>query len=435
MDIHGIIIEIVEMMRSWDFYDDDDILNRFYGLLYDNGTQNAWFDYVTKMYNVLSQYDNFKEGFLTWEDFWNVLGICDDLEDNRRLEHARRIGYGEWVKKRYTLDTYNEKYGTNYNSYNQIMIPRRDEPSMYAMYEYYDDFLVTLLTGSQRRFPNLSMEVRVDWDVTYNKNGEIEYYKHMDTFTCGESDFTATMYGIPMGFDNIGEKVSYEAGIEKTKYILSQLQQQNEGKPIYVEQFIFADNTPAFKNTNAQIKEEELDDYLENISNVLLNYTSGYGIWTYKNYRANMIYNSQFALKSEGWEYKGNVQFPIVENSIVCKLGENSEIFQKVSDARNHFDSNIYQLAISIKDVIQEGELKVTVGSTTQIFNIQEKEILELTVDKNESFDLKIETLNSSICIDDIRLYSQIQEGFLYDENANELPCAKSIRILNSQLE
>ena len=214
---------------------------------------------------------------------------------------------------------------------------------------------------------------------------------------------------------------------------MGQLQQQNENKAIYVEQFIFADNTPAFKN-NAQIKADEVDDYLESVSDILLNYTSGYGIWTYKNYRSNMIYNSQFALNDNGWKCEGDVQFTNYKGSMVCMLGANSAIFQEIPYIRNHFDSDEYKVSICVKDVMESGVMRITVGTFSQTVRIENDGMIELDINKSESFDLRIESLEGSFLIDNIKLYSQVQEGFLYDENGNELSCINSIRMLNTKL-
>lgn len=426
----------VRIGYTWDYYNDanENIVDRFCRLLYDDQAKNAWFDYVSKMYSELSQYNNFAEGFLTWEDFWNNLGICDDLEESNRVERARQIGYGKWVEQVYGLELYNTQYGTEYSSYDQIAVPHRDEPAMYAMFEYYDNFLISLLSESQKRFPNLSMEVRLDYDVTYNKEGEIEYYKHTDTFSCADSDFTATMYGIPMGFENVGEKVSSQEGLIKTEYILSQLQQQNDNKAIYVEQFIFADNTPAYRN-NAQIKDNEISGYLESVSDILLKYTAGYGIWTYRNYQANMIYNPQFALTEEGWKCEGDVQFVEYDDSMACMLDSSSAIFQEIPSIRNHFDSEKYKMSLCVKDITQTGTLRITLGDQGQTVDVTEEGMIELSIDKNSSFDLKIESLEGRFLIDDIKLFSQVQEGFLYSEKGDELSCIESIRLLNAQLD
>lgn len=425
----------VRIGYTWDFYNDAEanIVDQFASLLSDKQTQDAWFDYVERMYSVLCQYENFKGGFLTWEDQWNTLGMCDEIDLNSRLQHAKDTGYQVWVQEHYGLDLYNEEYGTDYKSYEEIALPTREEPAMYAMFDFYDYFLNTLLSQSQEYFPNLSMEVRIDWDVTYDKNGEMKYYEHESTYSCQNSDFISLMYGIPMGYENVGERVSYSDALEKTEYILSQLDSKSNGKGIYVEQFIFADNTPAFAN-NAQIKSDEIDDYLLNVSDVLQTYSEGYGIWTYRNYCANMLYNSQFALEESGWETEGDVVFGAYGESNACTISKGGKLEQQIPEIRNHFDSETYQFIYDVLDVKDTAKVAVSMGSEAQVVEVSRKGTIALSFNKNEAFDIKIFVLEGQITIDNIKLYSQVQEGFLYDEKGNELSCIESLRALNKEL-
>ncbi len=84
---------------TWDYEQDvsGNVLNRYYGLLTDQSTRDAWIAYVQKMYETLSGYECFREGFLTWEDFWPLLNICDDIlcriGEKKRNELDFRIGY------------------------------------------------------------------------------------------------------------------------------------------------------------------------------------------------------------------------------------------------------------------------------------------------------------------------------------------------------
>lgn len=421
---------------TWDFYDDvnENIVDRYCQLLGDETVQEAWYAYVEKMYDTLSQYSCFRQGFLTWEDFWNTLGVCDEILEINRRNKAEFIGYQAWVRTNYSLAEYNENFGTEYRAYDEVPVPKRNEPAMRAMYEFYDDFLNTILKNSQVEFPNLSMEVRMDWDVVYTKDGETDYYKHTGTFACADSSYTATMYGIPMGFKNVGERVSYEEALEKTEYILQQLKLQNDDKSVYVEQFIFADNTPKFKD-NAQIKEEELNLYLENVAPVLLNNTEGYGIWTYRNYCANMIYNSQFALSEKGWECSDGVKFLDVNDSNACVLEEGQKIAQRISNVRNHFDADYYTVEFEVLDVAKAGELYIKMGNNLQKLYISEPEKVSVDIKKGLSFDIEIASDDCTVVIDNLKMYSQIQQGYLYDENNKELECISGIRKLNEMLQ
>lgn len=421
---------------TWDFYNDktENIIDRYCRILGEEEVRNAWFSYVEKMYETLSAYPCFREGFLTWEDFWGTLGVCDEIFEMTRREKASYIGYQEWVKEEYTLTEYNTEFGTSYKSYESIPVPRRDEAAMYAMYAFYDNFLNGLLAESQEYFPDLSMEVRLDWDVVYTKDGNKDYYKHTNTFTCGQSYYTATMYGIPMGFTNTGEQVSYDVAMEKTEYMLKLLKSQNENKPVYVEQFLFADNTPAFVN-NARIKEEELNTYLENIAPVLLENSEGYGIWTYRNYCANMLYNPQFALEGMGWETNGTVSFEAKNDSMTCFIEQGGAINQSVAKIRNHFALDTYYVTFDIAEVIQEGKVTVSLGEKKQTVEVnKDTETICLNFPVGISFDFEIASKDCALKIDNVKLYSQVQQGFLYDENNNESMCIEGIRTLNSQL-
>lgn len=420
---------------TWDFYEDEeeDIVNRFCELMGDQKTQDAWYDYVGEMYSSLEKYDNFKGAFITWEDFWNTLGICDEEAETARIEKAVFVGYQEYVRDNYSLEDYNKEYGTKYTSYEAIPVPMRTEPAMTVMYQFYDAFLNSLLAKSQEYFPNLSMEVRMDWDTVYNTDGTTGYYNHSGTYTCVNADFTSTMYGIPMGFENHGERVTYTEAMEKTQYILQELKKQNEQKPVYIEQFIFADNTPDFKN-NAQIKESDMNLYLENVADILLENSEGYGIWTYRNYRGNMIYNPQFALEGTGWETSGEVAYTEENGSAVCTMQSGGKITQAIPEVRNHFDSDAYTFSLDVVDVSKEGSLKLKVGNYSKTVSVSESGEVEIEVPKNDSFDLEIEATDCAVEIDNIRLYSQVQEGYLYDENNNELQCIEGIRALNARL-
>ena len=419
---------------TWDFYNDEkeNIVDRYFRLLGDANALSGWDAYVEKMYSTLSSYECFAGAFLTWEDFWNSLGICDSIDPNDHMNKSAYIGYGQWVSEHYSLDAYNAQFQTTYATYDEIPIPFRSEPAMWAMYEFFDDFLLGILTRSQQHFPNISMEVRMDWDLVFDKIGSPIYYKHDRLYTCADSDFTTTMYGIPMGFENTGERVSYSEALEKTKYILEKFQSENGGKPVYIDQFIFADNTPAFSN-NAQIREEELEDYLLNIAGILRNHSDGYGIWTYRNYCANMIYNPQFVLNGDGWNSQ-NTDFTEINGSMCSHIMQAGVLEQKVPDIRNHFVADKYVFELDVVKLNTPGTLEIQVGNTVSELPLNETGKVQLTVNNPLYFDIKIKSIDADVCIDNLKLYSQIQQGYLYDENMTELECIDEIRILNNML-
>ncbi len=419
---------------TWDFYRDknENIIDRFFNLLGDEDTLAAWDAYIQKMYQALSVYDCFAEAFLTWEDLWGPTAICDVKELSDRAAKAQFINFGEWVSRHYTLDEYNRNYQTNYTSFDQIPIPHRSEPALWAMFEFYDEFLLDILKRSQQYFPNLSMEVRMDWDLVTDAQGNFTYYKHSGLYSCADSDFTTTMYGIPMGFENVGEVVTYEEALAQTKYTLENFRSEIGGKAVYIDQFIFADNTPAFSN-NARIKEEELGDYLLNVAEILRSNSDGYGIWTYRDYCSNMLYNPQFALADEGWEAQDAAFFQ-QDGSMVCRIAPNGYLRQAIPDIRDHFSADKYICEFDVVELTTPGTVEIWVGETLLQADVTRSGKVQLTLEHPGYFGFEFSSIDAELTIDNLKLYSQIQQGYLYDVNFDELEYIDEIRALNSML-
>lgn len=422
---------------TWDFYNDtnESVSERYLNILRSRETHDAWIDYAERMYIFLSSYINFKGAFLTWEDFWICLAICDNEDESKRINYAIDIGYQAWIENNFTIDEYNDIYSTTYQSYSQIPVPRRSDYEMGAFYSFYDEYLNTLLRETQEVFPNISMEVRMDADLINGNDGYRTFYEHTATYKCQNSDYTATMYGIPMGFENKGERVSYDEALQHTEYILKNLLNENDGKPIYVEQFLFMDNTPQF-SYNAQVKEEEIGLYLEEVAPILYENTRGYGIWTYRDYLSNMLYNSQFALTDAGWILEGEIEFinSQVTDSYVCHLTNGSSIEQAIPFVRNHFDAEQYNLLFDVVECEKSGKIIVEFGNESKTIDIDDKGEYSVIFNKNDSFDLKIYSLDGDYCIDNICLYSFVQNGHLYNEKNEEMEYITNIRVLNNKL-
>lgn len=67
-----------------------------------------------------------------------------------------------------------------------------------------------------------------------------------------------------------------------------------------MEQLLYMDSTEAF-SYNTQIEENQVADYVQNLAPILKDTTCGYGLWVYRNYVNDCVYNGQFALGTTGW--------------------------------------------------------------------------------------------------------------------------------------
>jgi hypothetical protein len=424
----------------WDFVNDadEDIHERIIRLFHDHGTRNAWREYLRALYQHLSRHACFAGGFLTWEDYMPpFLGFSDAPSLQDRIDAAKRMGFQEHVRSQYALTDYNKAFNLQYSSYENIPYPRRSEPAMRAMYDFFDRSLNRLLADGQTVFPNLSMEVRLDGDPLFDAKGNPNgYYKHEATFPCQQSDYTAAMYGIPMDFVNNGERVKAKEALRHTADILRFLARHNDGKPVYIEQFLYYDNTPKFEH-NARLEDGEIGTYLLTCPDVLRKYSAGYGVWTYRDYYDNRLYNNGFFLRERGWETEGNVAFEKTGDSTVCRLTAPALLRQQIPDVRDKQDEPELTVSFEVTECAESNTITVIMGPQRQkvtvdhpgvyrtVFSRQGKEKIRL-------FALEVE--NGTLTVDNLRLYSHIQNGLLYDPDNRPLEQRDNLRKMNELL-
>ena len=103
------------------------------------------------------------------------------------------------AEKTLFLKQVNEYYQPKevFTSYDNIYIPARKDYAFKLFYDFYDDFLNDLLEDTQKVFPGLSMEVRLDVDPVSAQDGNGETgASHYGTFQCGNAEYTSLMYSV-----------------------------------------------------------------------------------------------------------------------------------------------------------------------------------------------------------------------------------------------
>ena len=82
--------------------------------------------------------------------------------------------------------------------------------------------------------------------------------------------------------------------------------------------------------------EEEVDDYVRGLAPVLQKNTMGYGLWVYRNYVNNCVYNGQFGLDFTGWSYGSNDRVLEIEGDHKAVLAKDGMISQKITGRLNY---------------------------------------------------------------------------------------------------
>ena len=421
---------------TWDYYEADSVLPRYYKLMGDRTYEDAWLSYLEQIYQIGSDYECFLGGFLCWEDFWNYTYTAKALgAEKLGAEEAEFIGYHRYLKEQYTLEQVNEWYGENFTDYSQVWFPSEESPALKLFFGFYDDYLNRLLAKSQQVFPNLSMEVRLDADLAADKAGDFYYYSHEATYGCQDSDYTAVMYGIPMGFANQGERVGYEEAMAMTETILNGLLEKNQGKDVYIDQFLYADNTPGYES-NAQIVEEQIGDYLEHVHRILEEKTMGYGVWTYQDYGVDLLYNPQFALGFAGWETEGEAEAVRENDSMQARLEAGALLRQNIPPGRKTDTGEDRIYVTGQYSCESETILTVTLGQAeSAVVSCKPGQNVSWQLDfpNTKDYTLTIQS-GGTVYIDNLKVYAHVQNGMLYDLNGQEGDCIKSLRKLNREL-
>lgn len=421
---------------TWDYYEMDSVLSRYYNLMGDEAYEEAWLSYLRQVYQISSSYGCFLGGFLCWEDFWNYTYTAKALgAEKLGVKEAEFIGYHRYLKERYPLEQVNEWYGENFTDYSKIWFPSGENPALKLFFDFFDDYLNRLLAKSQQAFPNLSMEVRLDADLVVDQDGNSYYYSHEATYGCQNSDYTSVMYGIPMGFANQGERVSYEEAMAMTETILNGLLEKNQGKDVYIDQFLYADNTPGYEN-NAQIREDQLGDYLEHVGRILKEKTMGYGVWTYQDYGVDLLYNPQFALGLAGWETEGEVAAVKENGSTQVRLENGALLRQNIPPGRKTDTGEERIYVTGQYSCESETTLTVTLGRDEPVtVSCKPGENVSWRLDfaNTKDYTLTIQS-DGTVYIDNLKVYAHVQNGMLYGLDGREGDCIKSLRKLNREL-
>lgn len=429
---HGLMVEL-RVGYVWDYYNDDVVTGRFRDLLKDPSTRAAWLAYAKQIYRTASAHSNFYGGFMTWEDFWNYVEDAANLGKGANSRNAaKECGYQTWLKKHYSLKQVNEYYqpAEKFTSYDNVYIPARKEYAYKLFYEFYDDFLNDLLEDTQKVFPNLSMEVRLDVDPVdaQDGNGQVGA-SHYGTFPCADAGYTSLMYSVSMGH-GFGDVLSTQEAIKTMNEQLSLVRANNGGKPVFIDQLLYMDATEGFEQ-NARLAESHRGAFLTGIPDTLRAHTNGYAVWTYRNYTNNPVYNHQFALGTRGWNVtNGSVMERNGSSQLLLQSG--GSLAQKVGHrigGRTTHDGHVRFTADSDEPAV----LTVKLGSMSQTVEVNGPKQYDLNLGRKGFYEVSFET-DGDVYLDNIHVYNFVQDGQLRDIDGNELSCMGAMRTLNASM-
>ncbi len=441
---------------TWDYYGPSELPSRFWGVTQKGSEYRAmWLRYSQAIYQAAASHGNFHSGFITWEDFWDyVHNMGRALSKEERVEMAQACGYTEYLRNHYSLEAVNAAYfdgvaavegdreehengdangvsavfDQRFTSYEEIGIPERKSPAAALFFEYYDQFLNEFLTETQTVFPGISMEVRADGDPVYAPEG-MYYYSHSATYPCHGAEYSALMYSVSMGQRNEYDRIGAAAALAATDNSLTALATLS-GKKLYAEQLLYMDTTAEFSH-NTQVLEEEVDDYVRGLAPALQKSTMGYGLWVYRNYVNNCVYNGQFGLDLTGWGYGSKTRVQEIDGDYKAVLAKDDVISQRITGRLGY--SEDVQVEFWAEPTAGSTTLEVSLGKETKRVTLSKAGTYVMSFPWSSDYDLRIRT-DRGVKLDDIKVYTYEQYGRIYGMRGEEQDLADDFRVLNSQL-
>jgi len=415
----------------WDYMPNEQYptTERFFKLYNNKEAINSWSDYLKKINEKTKNCSD--TSFISWEDYW---GIIDNIKNKKDKKESallsKEIGLSDWIatnKKEYAKSHENEL--TSFGAY---PAPDSDTEDFSLVYEWFDYFIMDkLMPIMKSNFKSASLEARVDDDPIFNGKKIVNWYSHKKTYSIDSSKYLFSYWSPAQGAENNGEKVSSSQAIGTFDFMSKKINESTKNKVI-IGQFLFVDNTPSASN-NAVIKNDEIPKFLQEMSSQLKDNSSGYALWTYRDYRANLIYNSNFSLGCDGWFCK-DITYGNKKINKSIEISQDSYIEQNIPPERNHFGyaGGITRLDL---DLSGYGDLLISVGDNKTIAYVKGDKKIELSFPPIKGGDtFSIRGLSGKVILKNVNLYNFEQESGVRLNNNQGSIFLNSFREINSQM-
>jgi len=320
-------------------------------LLTDPDTQKVWLHYLARVFEICHGYRSFRYGFLSWEEFWSGFARWQLYPLEFRTKLAQDTGFSAFLADRGITDI--------------LAIPRLDEPEYEHFHAFINHRVAQMYAMAETVFPRLCMEIRVDKDKLVGSSNEVQWLSN-DAYL--DLEKTRLTYWAPfMGAANEGEKLPAERAIELLAHMLDEVTEQGEKVNHVIDQFNFVDKAPKFRGIHAEIETEQVPAFLEAAAPLLAQKSTGYGVWAYRDYRQNLLYNARFLMGMRGWHHSSGPCKILRKGGI--RLGSSATLRQvlpaRVAGLQNAVPFDQFTLRVDVSRALSpEHRLSVKINST-----------------------------------------------------------------------
>jgi hypothetical protein len=321
---------------------------------------------------------------------------------------SRRLGFDTWVRK-----NADRKFLEKHSQFEKRMgvypVPDRKDPDFQLVFQWFDDQLMhRLIPALAETLPGASLEARVDDDPIYDGDKLISWYSHKLTYKIASSPFVMTYWAPAMGARNRGEVESAKKVVHRFSSMQKKISDNTTNK-IFIEQFLFKDNTPSAA-MNSAIAPREVSGFIRNMAGPLVQHTSGYALWGAQDYVGSTLFNGFFTLGAQGWKFSGGASVVKSDNEHFAQLPKDSTIIQTVPFARDHFRPFAKSTTLRFR-ATGPGVVAATYAGATHTVKIKagsQLVKLKFPVSSGDS-DLSITSKSGEIKLTDVYLFTFTQ--------------------------
>ena len=404
-------------------------------LLNDSATQDAWLDYMARVHALCVSYRAFRAAFLSWEEFWHAFWRWQLYKPEHKRQLAEETGYARYLQEQ-GIDA-------------EPVIPRPEEADYRHFHAFSNHRIRQMHALAASRVPQLGIEIRVDKDKQKNADGSVDWLSN-DSYT--DLDVLRYTYWAPfMGAANEGEILSTEQAIGLLTHALNEVTGRGADVGHIVDQFNFVDDAPKFRGIHARIDPEEVGQFLHAAVPVMATLSRGFGIWAWRDYRQNLLYNARFLLGTRGWEVACGTARPQRHGGV--RLSGASLIRQtlpaRVSGLQTTVPFDEFELVARAVDRYQSGQLEArinagpwhvletaatTLGASAAsdelrvIFEVQRPMILE------DGIVIELRNSGAPVTVDGLNLFHVVFRGGFRDEHGDPCGHYEALKAFNAEL-
>ena len=387
----------------------------------------AWENFHSTLHAQASAHPAFDFAFLTWEDiYWPLFRRLGGAPAGERLKQAAALGFVDFLKQRRTLEHLNHLYGTSYSDWDSVAIPRYNEGMMFEWAVFFEDILQErIVTGAAQAFPGIGFEGRIDNDIARLPNGARGYQWKLAPAAANRL----------LGYyhPNLGvleqQSLSADSAVNQLLSATTRYAQLRGSQPrVFVDQFNFVTHNPEFAHF-AAISDTELAHFLDRAGPILLNRTSGYGVWGYRDWPNDKIYNGAFGKGLDGWTISAEVTF-LEEPVPQLKCRQGAEIVPKL------FQATPGKAIVLLEAQAAAGTRIEFIADGTERHTSQlEGEFAgQISLPFQAQEELRLRVVHGDLTVQRLGLCSHIYSSGLYHRDMTERPAVQKIREINKLL-